>query len=115
MKKLIYASLLFVFASCTKDDKPEKRTVMYEVAGPSAYSVKFIDENNNTISIDTVILGWNITKSIEVGRFAGIEATKILDTTTYSLDFLRMYVAGVKHQVIDSGYSNKMSLWAKVN
>jgi hypothetical protein len=114
MKKLIYALTIMAFASCTKDDKPEKRAIFYEVAGPSAYQVRFIDENNKTVLLDTVRLGWNKNQWIEVGKYAGIEATKISDTTTYSIDFLRMYIAGKKYESIDSGYKNSMSLWHKV-
>lgn len=114
MKKLIYALSIFILASCSKDEKPEKRAVFYEVAGPSMYEVKFIDNNNNTTVIDTVVTGWNRNQWVEVGNFAGIEARKIFDTTSYSVDFLRMYIAGEKFESIDSGYSNNMSLWHKV-
>lgn len=114
MKKLIYALSILLVTACSKDEKPEKRAVFYEVAGPSAYEVKYINDLNQTITIDTVVTGWNKNQWVEVGNFAGIEARKIFDTTIYSVDFLRMYIAGKKFETIDSGYSNKMSIWEKV-
>lgn len=115
MKIVFIVLTIILFASCIKDEKPEKRAVFYEVAGPSAYEVKYINDLNQTITIDTVVTGWNKNQWVEVGSFAGIEARKIFDTTIYSVDFLRMYIAGKKFETIDSGYSNKMSLWHKVN
>jgi hypothetical protein len=106
-------SLLFI-TSCSKDEKTEKRAIFYEVAGPSFYQVKFIDENNNTIIMDSVVLGWNKNLKIDIGKYAGIEAKKLYDTNTYTVDFLRMYINGVKFEAIDSGYSNTMSLFEKV-
>ncbi len=115
MKNIIIISLLLVLFSCKKEEVTVKKNVFYEIAGPAKYRVEIVDENKSVLVFDSVELGWNWQKEVEVGKFIAIEAKKLTMLDSATIDVARLYVKmEIKREVIDTGKTKTISVWAKV-
>ena len=115
MKNIIIISLLLVLFSCKKEEVTVKKNVFSEIAGPAKYRVEIVDENKSVLVFDSVELGWNWQKEVEVGKFIAIEAKKLTMLDSATIDVARLYVKmEIKREVIDTGKTKTISVWAKV-